>query len=151
MHVGRARAVLHVRYIHVCMCMHGACTMHDQRRSGYPARACDCRCGQSPLVVVQVHMVKPDDPGCSAPSRGWLYRKHNADGDLNCRYCNSLAKECRCFVDCQGSDSLGWSLPMGWYGAKLSQLHQFFREVFPRRSVRLQRRALLSAQPSIRK
>ena len=31
MHVGRARAVLHVRYIHVCMCMHGACTMHDQR------------------------------------------------------------------------------------------------------------------------
>ena len=149
MSVARARYCMSGIYMYVCACMvHVRCMIGG---SGYPARACDCRCGQSPLVVVQVHMVKPDDPGCSAPSRGWLYRKHNADGDLNCRYCNSLAKECRCFVDCQGSDSLGWSLPMGWYGAKLSQLHQFFREVFPRRSVRLQRRALLSVQPSIRK
>ena len=98
MSVARARYCMSGIYMYVCACMvHVRCMISG---SGYSARACDCRCGRSLLVVVQVHMVKPEDPGCQAPSRGWLYRKYNDDGDLNCRYCNSLAKECRCFVDC---------------------------------------------------
>ena len=131
-------------------CMH-ACRIAWRAARAW-SRALLVRSGPSnnyTSLLLQAAMSSQLVPVGNDPGKSWKYPAVSGSGEPQCEYCGYI-KGCVCFVEARRG-GFGWMLPNGWYSATSPQVHQFFREIWPRRSARLQRKGLLSAKPVIQK
>ena len=147
----RFGVIIQIRIIAYTYIMHACCRIAWRAARAW-SRALLVRSGPSnnyTSLLLQAAMSSQLVPVGNDPGKSWKYPAVSGSGEPQCEYCGYI-KGCVCFVEARRG-GFGWMLPNGWYSATSPQVHQFFREIWPRRSARLQRKGLLSAKPVIQK